>query len=522
MQCRPWGKWFGLVALAVLGLGVVTSVAQGAATAENAALFYEALAPHGNWIQYGEYGPVWYPTKVSRDWRPYLDGRWRPTEMGWVFETAEPWGWATYHYGNWMPTLDFGWVWCPGRTWYPATVVWRTSRDYIGWAPLPPPFYTPPPAFGGGAYLSGGVPLSRLLTPYFWTFSPAAGFLLGFGRPFTPRYSFFHCRCLVPTVVYRLAFPQTAWLANFYSLGPGAGGYYAFGPSFSFVAQATSIKLDQIEALAKRQVGSEIHHLTPPAAVLQRLPHLRAMVPEAVLAGKPLQVAPAAERTAVDQGLLRPDLAPLPPGAPALKAEIPRAITVPFATRTGPEALKGVRGADLPAQAVNPKIAGPDLPTVPLPEPEKVRETPRPAPSAEQSPVASPPAREPGSRRGAHMIEVERGGSVGLPKTKAPTTREIAPRPPREQAVSPPPQTPPEGRPELPVPQHPRSRVEKQRGVPAGDRHPGQLRSQPTVVPRTPAAPRPLPLPPRAPAPRSAPSTPPVGLPGAGFGTVGR
>ena len=28
-------------------------------------MFYDALAPHGNWVDYGKYGPVWYPTKVS-------------------------------------------------------------------------------------------------------------------------------------------------------------------------------------------------------------------------------------------------------------------------------------------------------------------------------------------------------------------------------------------------------------------------------------------------------------------------
>ena len=84
-------------------------------------MFHDALAPHGKWIDYGKYGPVWHPNNVSSSWRPYLDGRWVPSHAGWTFETSEPWGWATYHYGNWMPTTDYGWVWSPGSTWYPST-----------------------------------------------------------------------------------------------------------------------------------------------------------------------------------------------------------------------------------------------------------------------------------------------------------------------------------------------------------------------------------------------------------------
>ena len=68
-----------------------------------------------------------------------------PSRSGWVFETSEPWGWATYHYGNWMPTTELGWVWSPGSTWYPSTTAWRTSDDYVGWAPIPPPYYVPEP-----------------------------------------------------------------------------------------------------------------------------------------------------------------------------------------------------------------------------------------------------------------------------------------------------------------------------------------------------------------------------------------
>ena len=47
--------------------------------ADNAevSMFYDALAPYGNWVDYGKYGPV-TSHQVSSSWRPYLDGRWTP------------------------------------------------------------------------------------------------------------------------------------------------------------------------------------------------------------------------------------------------------------------------------------------------------------------------------------------------------------------------------------------------------------------------------------------------------------
>ncbi len=129
-------------------------------------MFYDALSAYGNWVDYGNYGPVWYPTQgVTQNWRPYVDGRWVPTDDGWVFETGEPWGWATYHWGNWMPTSEYGWVWSPGSTWYPSTAAWRTSDEYVGWAPIPPDDYVPEPAYApaGGYYPDEPVtgPLER-------------------------------------------------------------------------------------------------------------------------------------------------------------------------------------------------------------------------------------------------------------------------------------------------------------------------------------------------------------------------
>ena len=101
--------------------------------------FYRTLEPYGEWRETSDYGYVWQPREAeSRDWRPYTDGHWVYTDAGWTWVSEEPFGWATYHYGRWVRLRRVGWVWVPGEEWAPAWVSWRTSKDYVGWAPLPP------------------------------------------------------------------------------------------------------------------------------------------------------------------------------------------------------------------------------------------------------------------------------------------------------------------------------------------------------------------------------------------------
>jgi len=103
-------------------------------------MFYTKLAPYGDWIETSDYGYVWHPSEAerSRNWRPYTNGRWVYSDVGWMWVSAEPFGWAAYHYGRWTRLRGVGWVWVPGETWASAWVSWRKSNDYIGWAPLPP------------------------------------------------------------------------------------------------------------------------------------------------------------------------------------------------------------------------------------------------------------------------------------------------------------------------------------------------------------------------------------------------
>ena len=87
-----------------------------------------------------DYGYCWQPSVAvsNSNWRPYSDGYWAYTDVGWTWVSYEDFGWATYHYGRWTRLRDRGWFWVPGREWGPAWVSWRTGGDYVGWAPLPP------------------------------------------------------------------------------------------------------------------------------------------------------------------------------------------------------------------------------------------------------------------------------------------------------------------------------------------------------------------------------------------------
>lgn len=102
--------------------------------------FYDNIGDGGNWVEVGGYGYCWQPTIAlsNTSWRPYSDGYWAYTDVGWTWVSYEDFGWATYHYGRWLRLRGRGWVWMPGREWAPAWVSWRTGGDYVGWAPLPP------------------------------------------------------------------------------------------------------------------------------------------------------------------------------------------------------------------------------------------------------------------------------------------------------------------------------------------------------------------------------------------------
>ncbi len=409
--------------LAVL-ICILTLAVQGGLTPAGAqteevsdfALFYEALAPYGKWIDYGKYGPVWYPTGVSDDWRPYLNGRWVPTEEGWVFETEEAWGWATYHYGNWFPTIEYGWVWAPGSTWYPSTAVWRTSDDYIGWAPLPPPDYEPVPAFYPEWGYYPGTPVWDLLTPPFWNFCPTSSFLLGFGQPFASPFSFSNCGCLSPFALNPFLAFRTFFLPEFFFSSFAPNAFFAFGPGFPFISRVANINIIVINKFAKDVHFRNLKNVLPPKNILDRHPFIRKAIPDPVLKGERFGITPAKDAKLAETNLLRPNATPLPVGVPKVRQEIPIALALPHRQRVGPEALQGVKGMALPDKAVSLKAA-----------PSPALRAPRPVAPLE---TRKGPARlETREDAGARMIEVAPPGRRPvMPPTEPRVLREPPPQ----------------------------------------------------------------------------------------------
>ncbi|HVF71959.1 MAG TPA: DUF6600 domain-containing protein [Chthoniobacterales bacterium] len=129
-----------LLGLTLLALVLPTIPRAEARTDISIDFFYDNLGDGGSWVEVGDYGYCWQPSIAvsNRSWRPYSDGYWAYTDVGWTWVSYEDFGWATYHYGRWIRLRGHGWVWVPGREWGPAWVSWRTGGDYVGWAPLPP------------------------------------------------------------------------------------------------------------------------------------------------------------------------------------------------------------------------------------------------------------------------------------------------------------------------------------------------------------------------------------------------
>ncbi len=430
---QTFTRWVVMPTLALMLLGAVLAARPAQASMEDAALFYDELSQHGEWVDYQNHGPVWYPTQVQENWRPYVEGRWSPAEEGQVFETQEPWGWATYHYGNWMPTEEYGWVWVPGRTWYPNTVTWRTSPEsespeasYIGWAPVPPPNYTPQPGYypegynGGGSY---GGPMENLITTPFWIFVKAASFLLGFSQPYAPSYSYGGCNCLMPPPVAPYYFRRTVMVHNYYapSYYPvgyiGAGrAYYNYGPPIPYIARVTRIKQVTINNYVRNVNIYQRANVVPPAAVMARRAHFREVLPPAMVQRQPLPRAVHVRDIQAARGhLVAPNLVdaryvknvpPIPAGLPKTRGDHGE----PGQWR------RGVPGAALPASA----MMRPD---------GKMEKTLANIPAAQRLEPVSPRARK---WQTPPMPGAGAGQPAGMPKTGGP-----GPAPDRGKVQSP-------------------------------------------------------------------------------------
>ena len=84
-----------------LAATLVPSVSHGAVSVD-IGLFYDDLAPHGDWIQMESYGWVWTPRHVAAGLEAVRlrRGHWALSERrtdGSGCPTGRRWGWATCH-----------------------------------------------------------------------------------------------------------------------------------------------------------------------------------------------------------------------------------------------------------------------------------------------------------------------------------------------------------------------------------------------------------------------------------------
>jgi Family of unknown function (DUF6600) len=97
------------------------------------------LSQYGRFVQHARYGEVWVPTVTPQNWHPYPPCNWVKTQQyGWYYDDKTPWGQIVHHYGRWFYDQQIGWAWDPGSEFSPGWVVWRTSPEWVGWAPMPP------------------------------------------------------------------------------------------------------------------------------------------------------------------------------------------------------------------------------------------------------------------------------------------------------------------------------------------------------------------------------------------------
>jgi hypothetical protein len=117
-----------------------------------------ALEEYGRWerVDYeGSSRALWRPTRVVAGWAPFTVGRWTVWHDEHCWMPAEPFGYVTHHYGNWV-WVGSQWYWAPpvvgvsvhvggpivniGLGWYPGRVAWLHSpvQHHVGWIPLAP------------------------------------------------------------------------------------------------------------------------------------------------------------------------------------------------------------------------------------------------------------------------------------------------------------------------------------------------------------------------------------------------
>ena len=146
----------------LLASGLANPSAGQAPPVDAAVVDVTPLDRHGRWERHPEYGAVWWPAQVSRDWEPYRDGRWVWVQPGhWVWWENAGWGMAPLNGGRWIQWRE-RWVWAPRLA---------PPRTPVVPMPVPLPVPVPPPAAGGRPH----EPPARGVPGTVWNPAPGHG-----------------------------------------------------------------------------------------------------------------------------------------------------------------------------------------------------------------------------------------------------------------------------------------------------------------------------------------------------------
>jgi hypothetical protein len=308
--------------------------------------------------------------------------------------SADPFGWATSHYGRWgFSQAVGGWVWAPDLTWGPSWVTWSQSGGDFGWSPMLPTVYVG---------LGVTVPMAA------WQFCPAEHVLdvnlTGFYEP-AARVSVLH--------------QQARIMTNYGSVG---GARVVVGPSADALRTAhvtvRPVKLDMTAAgrMSATDAKAAAVHAQANKATFEANNTKRIQADTKLRAVEAKTKPEMTDRAAKSQPqVTRPE-----PTKPATRPEATKpATTRPEATKpatTRPETTKPetktpetTRPETTRPEATRPEATRPEATKPETTRPDTTRtETTRPTttkPAQTQTPAKALPSREQGAEKGAEGVK---------------------------------------------------------------------------------------------------------------------
>jgi hypothetical protein len=403
------------------------------------------LDESGTWerVNYqGEERELWLPSDVEPNWQPFTVGRWTDYDQDQVWVPAEPFGYVTHHYGNWL-LIGGRWYWAPpapvagvavgpfiGFGWYPGRVAWISNDLDAGWVPLAPTeVYYSHHYWGPSAVVVGTVPVAAIAI---------GGLAFASAAVIVPQTSFYSVTSYRSVRVTNI--DKTAIMNNFHAApvvnNTVVKNYNQTTAKYNFVNKAPEVKPHSsvTERISRNQrlAGTEAKSLSAPA--------LR-QAATAAKPAKPMQKAVVPPPTKLTNKLVPPNQVNAPKNQALFKQVDIKKNTKPVAA--SPAAKAGGAGAP-----VTPGVR-PQPPTPPTTHP--------PAGGAgggarpEIQPARPQPPAPPTTRPPAPAVIHPQSAPAPIPEVRQPATEpRPAPAPrPEVREPAPEPRPAPAPRPEV-------------------------------------------------------------------------